>query len=167
MTDDRIRVGPNSPAAYALDPAQWEREDAERVSTGRMQWSLGSELADLLWMVVPESRSALAAQAGKELAAAAQHHRFLTPASYGELADLTCASVLVPALAEGQRDVVVRALAVLRRVISEVEGDFRWEAIDDRVIRMLEKAGHGEVLAVIDPELMELVRETRRRLGQD
>ncbi|GAA3541008.1 hypothetical protein [Kribbella ginsengisoli] len=174
--DDEIEVdtaaGPmtvsrRSPTAQALAAGRLAAVQHEQVGRGLMDWSLGSELADLLWMTVPVARSALAALAGRELADAAEYGRFLNGPLYGDVASLVHADVLLPALAEGRREVVVATLAVLHRVIAGSDGDFRWETIDGYVIRMLEKEGHGEVLQEIDPALMELVRETRRRLGQD
>jgi len=178
MTDDKITVetpagpitvGRNSPAAYALDPARWAREDAEQLASGRMQWSLGSELADLLWMAVPESRSALVALVGQKLSDGEEYDSFLTPPTPAEVAGLAYVDVLVPALSDqpGQQDVVLRTLAVLRRVIAKTGRGVWWEAIDDWVIRALERNGHAPVLEQLDAELMELVRETRRRLGQE
>jgi hypothetical protein len=175
-TDDEIQVdtaaGPmrvsrRSPTAQALAPGRLAADRREQVDRGLMDWSLGSELADLMWMTVPAARVALAELAGRELADAAVYGRFLNGPLYGDVAALVHADVLLPALADGRRDVVAATLAVLHRVIAEADGDFRWETIDGYVIRMLEKEGHAEVLRDIDPQLMNLVRETRRRLGQD
>ncbi|MEV6413983.1 hypothetical protein [Kribbella sp. NPDC051718] len=161
-----VRVHRGSLIASALDPARTDAERQAQLALGRMQWSLGSELADLLWMVVPEARAALAALASKALADAAEYGRFLSAPLYGDVTSVVY-DVLRTALAEQQADVVQRTLAVLRRVIVEVDGDFRWGFIHDYVIRMLESDGHGQALEELDPEFAELVRATRRRLGQD
>ncbi|MEV8371495.1 hypothetical protein AB0P21_02110 [Kribbella sp. NPDC056861] len=175
-SDDRIQpettAGPvqvhrGSLIASALDPDRLAAEQRAQVEGGLMAWSLGSELADLMWMTVPESRAALAALAGKELVNAAEYGRFLTGPLYVEVANLVRFDVLLPALADGRDEVVSRTLAVLRRVIHQADGDYRWEIVDGEVIRRLEKAGHADVLQQLDPDLMDLVRETRQRLGQD
>ena len=46
-------------------------------------------------------------------------------------------------------------------------GDFRWEAIDDLIVRSLERKGFHDLLTEIDPEFMELVHRTRDALGQN
>ena len=42
--------------AKFVDPERVAQRDAELIERGTMHWSLGTEMADLLWMLVPEAR---------------------------------------------------------------------------------------------------------------
>jgi hypothetical protein len=163
------QVRRDSLAAMALDPERLAREDAELIERGRMAWSLGTELADLLWMLVPEARPALVELFTKELSEGERYDRFLTPPTHAEVCDALYLDVLLPAVSDiaGQRDVVRRCLAVLHRVIHTADGDFRWETVDRHIVRSLEREGFRDLLTEIHPEFMALVHRTRTALGQN
>lgn len=131
-----------------------------------MALSLGSDLADRLWMAVPEARPLLAGLLAKEVEDAIRYSRELTPPGYAEVADALYLDLLRPSL-PGSEGVVRRCLEVLGRLVREADGDWRWETIDRNIVRMLEQDGFGPALAALDPDFMRLVVSTRRRLGQD
>jgi hypothetical protein len=163
------KLNPRGLAAGALDPARLERERAEGLARGRMALSLGSELADLLWLVVPEARPLLAALLAREVDRALRYDRELLPLDFAEVADALYLELLRPAMARlpEDADAVRRCLRVLGRLVTEADGDWRWETIDSNIVRMLELYEFGPALAELDPGFMKLVAATRKRLGQD
>ncbi|GAA3595087.1 hypothetical protein [Kribbella ginsengisoli] len=136
------------------------------MTDARMALSLGSDLADRLWMAVPEARPLLAGLLAKEVEDAIRYSRELTPPGYAEVADALYLDLLRPSL-PGSEGVVRRCLGVLGRLVREADGDWRWETIDRNIVRMLEQDGFGPALAALDPDFMRLVGSTRKRLGQD
>ncbi|MEV6417814.1 hypothetical protein [Kribbella sp. NPDC051718] len=138
------------------------------MTDARMALSLGSDLADRLWMAVPEARPFLAGLLAKEVEDAIRYSRELMPPGYAEVADALYLELLRPSLPEpGAADLVRRCLGVLGRLVREADGDWRWETIDRNIVRMLEQDGFGPALAALDPDFVKLVLATRKRLGQD
>lgn len=163
------QVPRDSLVAMVLAPERLAREEAELIERGRMSWSLGTELADLLWMLVPEARPTLVELFTKELDEGQRYDRFLTPPTHAEVCDALYLDLLLPAVSDttGQRDVVRRCLAVLHRVVLDADGDVRWETVDERIVRSLEREGFRDLLSEIHPEFMALVHRTRTALGQN
>lgn len=155
--------------AMVMNPERLEREQAELIERGRMAWSLESELADLLWMLVPEARPLLADLATKELADGVRYDRPLRPVTQARIADALYLDLLLPAMSNiaERRDMVLRCLAVLHRIVVEDNGGFRWEIVDERIMRSLERKGFRDLLTEIHPEFMALVHRTRTALGQN
>ncbi|GAA0932127.1 hypothetical protein GCM10009554_16450 [Kribbella koreensis] len=136
------------------------------MTDARMALSLGSDLADRLWMAVPEARPLLAGLLAKEVEDAIRYSRELMPPGYAEVADALYLDLLRRSL-PGSEGVVRRCLGVLGQLVREADGDWRWETIDRNIVRMLEQDGFGPALAALDPDFMRLVGSTRKRLGQD
>jgi hypothetical protein len=163
------QVRRDSLAGMALDPERRDRKKAELVERGRMAWSLGTELADLLWMLVPEMRPSLVELCTQELAEGEQHDEFLDPVSHYDVCGALYLEVLLPAMSDiaERRDLIRRCLEVLHRVVLEADGDHRWETVDRTVVRSLEREGFRDLLTEIHPEFMGLVHRTRDALGQN
>lgn len=163
------QVHRDSLVAMALNSEQISREDAAIIERGRMAWSLGTELADLLWMLVPEMRPVLVDLFTNELADGLRYDRFLVPVGHAAVCDALYSDLLLPAISEGvsSRDLVHRCLAVLYRIVIDANGDYRWEAVDRHIVRMLEAEGFRDLIAEIHPEFMDLVHRTRIALGQE
>lgn len=138
------------------------------MTDARMALSLGSDLADRLWMAVPEARPLLAGLLAKEVDDAIRYGRELSPPGYAEVADALFLELLRPAMAAlpSTSDVLLQCLGVLGRLVGEADGDWRWETIDRNIVRMLELDGFGPALTTLDPGFMRLVVSTRKRLGQ-
>jgi hypothetical protein len=134
-----------------------------------MALSLGSDLADRLWRAVPEARPLLAGLLAKEVDDAIRYGRELSPPGYAEVADALLLELLRPLMSAlpSSSGVLLECLGVLGRLVSEADGDWRWETIDRNIVRMLELDGFGPALATLDPGFMRLVWSTRKRLGQE
>jgi len=149
-------------AAQFVDPARLAREQAELVESGSMRLSIG-KFPDLLWMLVPEARDIVAEAVKEELDDALRHGRFLMGLSDYALADTLRDDLVVPAMldVESNRDLLVRVLAVLRRLILGESGSYFWELFDHEVVRRLEGQGHRVALDGLDPALMVMLDDIR------
>ena len=156
----RLDVPANSLAAMALDPRKLEHERIERIERGSMPWSLG-KFADLMWMVVPESRPIISDLARKELDHAVHCDEFLQPIRDTPLADSLYTDLLLPALNDvsAQEDMLRRCLKVFLRLIVEADSSYYWEVLELEVLRPLESKGGGALLAKLDPTLAEIRKQ--------
>ena len=125
-----------------------------------MAWSLG-KFADLLWMVVPETREIIAELACEELKNSLRMAAFLTPVSAYSLASSLHLELVRPALDDlpAQNDVLRRLLGVVRRTLVEDDTDYHWDALNIELLRPLVVDGWEDVLSALDPQLVEIYRK--------
>jgi hypothetical protein len=140
-----VEVAAGSLAAMALNPKALARKRFQLVNDGRMSWSLGA-FGDLLWMVVPASRSFLVELACEELADAQLGARYLQPISDAEIAHRLRADTIETALAGGPgwELLLGRCFAVLRRLLAGEDGE-HYRGVFDAKIRgpLLRRGGRG------------------------
>lgn len=158
-----VRVHADSLIALVSDPSNLDRERLDRIDRGVMAWSLG-KFADLLWMVVPESREMIVELACRELKDSLRMGAFLTPVSAYSLANSLYVELVRPALDDlpAENDVLRRVLGVVRRTLVEDDTDYHWDALNIELLRPLVVDGGDEVLSALDPQLAEIYRKRSR-----
>jgi hypothetical protein len=137
-------------------------EDGEELPAARrMEWSLGA-LADLLWLLLPESRPFLIALVKQELERAAENGRELSRVLSHEVARAAFWEPLFePALVclPEERESAVRycEFARIAYEFDDRDRDLIREVLDDEVLEPIISSAHLWAVEEIDPSLYTLV----------
>ncbi|MEU5696745.1 hypothetical protein [Actinosynnema sp. NPDC020468] len=158
------RVPRNSLMGKSLASWDPEADRREQVESGRMTWSLG-RLADLLWMLVPESREFIVEAAEDRLGAALRSGSFLLPVGEWSMA-VRMNTHLIERQVSAESpdlDLLTRCLGVIRRLIVEDTGDFFWDMFEMEVFSRLGTGEHLRLVERLDPELARVRRAIAAR----
>jgi hypothetical protein len=112
--DAHIRV--TGLAAAVWNPGGVIREKDEQIDAGAMPMSLGP-VADLFWMLAPETRPAIYRRVQRDFEDAIEYDRFLQWPLDGMLAIDIYNEVIKPAFEARQEDVLERCFRALRRIL--------------------------------------------------
>lgn len=166
MTDSdewcEVRIGKSIvPVRHnSLIAAAFE-DDEELPAARRMEWSLGA-LADLLWLLLPESRPFLISLVGRELEQAAENDRELSQMLSHEVARAAFwEPLLEPALVglpEG-RESAARYCEFVRIAyeFDDRDRDLVREVLDDEVLELIISSANFWAVEEIDLDLYTLV----------
>lgn len=115
-----------------------DEEPVGPLETGRMAWSLG-RVADLFWLLVPESRPIIVTLAKDALTSALRLEVPLYPLNDSDVAHFLMDDVLEPALEDvkGHRDLFSRVLEVITRLVFDERTRDTWIVFDLAILTPL------------------------------
>lgn len=149
-------VGPTGLGDEALDPRRVPAEELTQLQEGRMQWSLGFA-GDLLWMLIPEMRPALAEIAIDEINDAVEAGRFLQSLPVYQIISRFQAEALRIALDDypDSCDLLARCCIFLNRILDSnlSSAEFVRDALFYRVISDISVSVDLPIIAQHDGEL--------------
>ncbi|OLF12555.1 hypothetical protein BU204_29055 [Actinophytocola xanthii] len=127
-----------------------------------MDLSLG-KFQDLLWMLVPESRTMIAEILREELDDAIEYDLHLNRSNNYALAFAVYDKLIRPVLANisEHRDLLIRCFVVIQRIIAEGNPAYDRDPVVMEILNRLDAAGQLETVNYLAPDLIALYRRMK------